>query len=420
MKTFFPIIFLLVLGLQIKSLQSQTIGWTQLNYTPSTVLYSVYCINYDTVIAVGYNGYIIRTTDGGDTWNSIPSNTTNTLLKIIFVNDSIGYAVGENGTILKTNDIGQNWTNIGITTNLNLLSLSFINKDTGWVAGGILDPNIFCPYGNKGILLKTVNGGANWMADSSYDKTLASVCFIDKDTGYIALNSENGSYGNITMLQKTTNEGNSFFTIKQDSLIPLGYYSDITFTNDSIFFNSSTTPDFGKDGIYNTTDFGATWNKVLTQWSIYRFYALESCFLYLSYSDMPGSGAYGKDICTNTDLSCPQFTGIHLLNKDSGYCVSDFIFKRGIVTGMKNSIDNYNLNVFPNPFIDKITLCSNFDTNVSDIDICVLDMFGREITNTHSFSNLLEIDLSGRTKGLYFLVVKNNGAIIFNEKLVKL
>jgi len=176
-KEFLTIIVMLLMSFAfpVKQINSQEIGWQKLNFVPTYPLYGVYCINYDTVVAVGTNGYIIRTTDSGEHWDSIPSNTTNSLYRVHFVNQTTGYVVGEKGTILKTTDMGLTWENIGISTNLNLFSLSFINKDTGWVVGG--EGNLFYTRGNKGILLKTTNGGINWIVDSTYDKTIASVFY---------------------------------------------------------------------------------------------------------------------------------------------------------------------------------------------------------------------------------------------------
>jgi len=401
--------------------QKATIVWTQLSYVPSTVLYSVYCLNYDTVVAVGYNGYIIRTTDSGIHWDSISSNTSNTLLKVIFVNDSTGYAVGENGTILKTNDIGQSWTNIGINTNLHFFSLSFINKDTGWVAGG--EGNLFYTFGNKGILLKTTNGGTNWLIDSMYDKTIASVFFIDKDTGYIALNINTYTIvGCISILKKTTDGGNLFSTIKQDSLYPVGYYTDIYFINSKIgYFVSSAPPDYNKDGIYKTIDFGNTWSKILTQWSIKSSFILDSCILYLYYSDMPGSGAFGRDSCLNVNLTCPFFTGMYLLNKDSGFCVGSNIYKRGLITNI-NKIKDYNvIKIFPNPFNNKTILRFYREINVLDINIYILNSLGQEIINKCSIiNNQFEIDLTNYPNGLYYLIIRDKSKIIQSKKLIKL
>lgn len=56
--------------------------------------------------AVGYIGnglgdYILRTTDGGETWNEIPSISNNGLFSVCFINDSTGFIGGLDGEMLR-------------------------------------------------------------------------------------------------------------------------------------------------------------------------------------------------------------------------------------------------------------------------------------------------------------------------------
>lgn len=265
--------------------QSQTIGWTKLSFEASAPLYGVYCISADTVVVVGAGGYIVRTIDGGANWTTIPTNTSDTLYKVQFVDKTLGYAVGGNGTVLKTSDTGQSWTSIGIGSNMELFSLCFINKDTGWVAGG--EGDLYQTSGDNGVLLKTTNGGANWVVDSSFGKTISSVFFLDNDTGYISMNLDT-SIGIISSLSKTTNGGISFNTIKQDTLFPNGYYTDIHFTDAKTGFFVFSSSSSSIRGINKTTDFGNTWSNVANQWSVKSLEVIDSCSFYYSWTDMGG------------------------------------------------------------------------------------------------------------------------------------
>ena len=65
--------------------------------------------------AVGDNGTILKTTNGGDSWfNPVPNpGATTTILAVDFVQaGDRGLAVGEGGTVLRTLDGGFNWTSI--------------------------------------------------------------------------------------------------------------------------------------------------------------------------------------------------------------------------------------------------------------------------------------------------------------------
>jgi photosystem II stability/assembly factor-like uncharacterized protein len=56
--------------------------------------------------AVGNIGTILHTTDGGATWTSQNSGTTNRLNGVFFVDGCTGTAVGDTGMILRTNTGG--------------------------------------------------------------------------------------------------------------------------------------------------------------------------------------------------------------------------------------------------------------------------------------------------------------------------
>jgi hypothetical protein len=56
--------------------------------------------------AVGNNGTILRTVDGGDNWTENESGTLSSLFSIFFWNPDSGTVVGSEGTILHTTDGG--------------------------------------------------------------------------------------------------------------------------------------------------------------------------------------------------------------------------------------------------------------------------------------------------------------------------
>ena len=62
-----------------------------------------------TVGAVGKDGKILHTNDGGELWYEQRSNTERSLLGVYFVNPQAGWVVGTGGLILHTTDGGANW-----------------------------------------------------------------------------------------------------------------------------------------------------------------------------------------------------------------------------------------------------------------------------------------------------------------------
>src|SRR5258708_10896088 len=86
-------------------------GWTFQNAQPTgNALRAVAALDVKTMIAVGEQGSILRTTDTGVTWKRISSGTSAGLSGVSFADTNAGIAVGSQGAILRTVDGGSTWT----------------------------------------------------------------------------------------------------------------------------------------------------------------------------------------------------------------------------------------------------------------------------------------------------------------------
>jgi photosystem II stability/assembly factor-like uncharacterized protein len=121
--------------------------------------------------------------------NPLPTN--NALYSVDFIDENIGWCVGEFGTIIKTENGGENWITQASRISNHLKSVRFYNA------------NIGCAVGENGVILRTIDGGITWMSQSSgTNENLNSVCEID-------INSELVVGNNGTIL-KTTNGGENW------------------------------------------------------------------------------------------------------------------------------------------------------------------------------------------------------------------
>jgi hypothetical protein len=73
------------------------------------MLNSVYFCDENTGYIVGRNGTILKTVNGGDNWDELPSGTYYDFRSVYFTDANTGYAVGAAGTILKTTNGGTNF-----------------------------------------------------------------------------------------------------------------------------------------------------------------------------------------------------------------------------------------------------------------------------------------------------------------------
>lgn len=106
-----------------------------------------------------YGTYILKTTDGGETWNSEQYRDENVFLATIYFLDSLkGFMGGYPGKFLITTDGGINWgaaqIDSGAFAYFPPLHFNFFNKLYGFAAGGAMDI--------AGVVWKTTNGGESW------------------------------------------------------------------------------------------------------------------------------------------------------------------------------------------------------------------------------------------------------------------
>ncbi len=104
---------------------------------------------------VGDNGVILATTDSGRTWVKQNSNTTNALYNVDFRDDNEGYAVGGKGTILRTENGGLTWTRVITTFPETLMRVDFADDKNGWIVG------------HKGSILRSSDKGRTWVKQES-------------------------------------------------------------------------------------------------------------------------------------------------------------------------------------------------------------------------------------------------------------
>ena len=102
-------------------------------------------------VAVGQRGHILLSADGED-WEQVPVPVNSTLTSVHFVNRQHGWAGGHDATILKTRDGGRSWEvqQYDPTLELSVLDILFVNEHRGYAIG------------NFGYFLYTMDGGDTW------------------------------------------------------------------------------------------------------------------------------------------------------------------------------------------------------------------------------------------------------------------
>lgn len=249
---------------------------------PQQFGFTIFDVDYldnNTAIAVGSDGGIAKTTDGGRNWTYGPFTfinasgllTKQTFNDVHFVSATTVYAVGNAGCMAKSTDGGSTW-NLVMTpfynTGKNINATWFLSDTKGYI-GGQFNSSDSIPK-----LYVTNNGGASWdsmnapiggktvvgyvnnpnLAPLVWDvdskgKEIQRIEFLDNNTGYIVGGGASGSnyFPRHPAVNTTTclPNGTTTTTAAQDASLVWKY------SNGSLIDYSVSKERLGKNGIYN-------------------------------------------------------------------------------------------------------------------------------------------------------------------------
>ncbi|MEX0778188.1 MAG: YCF48-related protein [Balneolales bacterium] len=133
------------------------------------------------------NDVIAATTDGGNNWvvqYEEDSQSTH-INEVFFANETTGYVVKDRGDILKTEDGGETWEDLSTFSNFDLTEIDFITADTGVIAG------------DYGTFITTVDGGENFIRAANMTRQdIYDVGMLDEENFWIA--GEGGFFASTT------------------------------------------------------------------------------------------------------------------------------------------------------------------------------------------------------------------------------
>lgn len=183
---------------------------------------------------------VYRTVDSGMTWESRGHIATSRIQiwNVDFLDALHGWAVGVNGVIQATSDGGITWTPKVSGTPGVLTAVKAVDTSTIWVVG------------TGGIILKSTDGGTTWLGQiSGTTQDLRAIAATDTNRAWVVGGNSSAS---VAPLIATTNGGATW--IPQNQYI-MGAFSDV------YFVNPTTGWAVGWGGIFTTTNGGSTWTR---------------------------------------------------------------------------------------------------------------------------------------------------------------
>ena len=248
---------------------------------------------------------ILNSTNSGAGWNEIIRNyiTGENLNSVYFTDQFSGFACGNKGVLIKSTNGGVNWKHTGLNEPGNLKSVKFTDNYTGYICGG--------NGTSEGVIYRTTDFGASWVNQFRDSSHLNSICFINSQTGWAA-----GVKG--TFL-KTTNSGINW--VRES-------FQDTTINN--IYFINNNTGFICSRKIFKTTNSGLNWYQVLNDPSIHLqvtgniVYAISRLF---NVSYLNRSTDLGE-----TWSSASQGNGLnfsfHFVNSETGWLSNGSVIRR--------------------------------------------------------------------------------------------
>jgi len=214
----------------------------------ATAIRDIHLFDTSRMIAIGINGNIIHSNNGGISWfKNVSINENFQFNKIAFPSDQIGYATTFFGNVVcKTEDGGNTWFPIQLPGNSSLGQLYFLNINKGFVIT------------SDGHLYTTLNGAHDWTDQYSYSYSYRDITFTPSGTGFIC--------GTNKLLLRSTDGGINWTEITVSAL-PFGAnFNRIKFYDNQVGFIAT---DFGY--ILKTTNGGLTWTSLPTLSNAYFY-----------------------------------------------------------------------------------------------------------------------------------------------------
>ncbi|MBT8392211.1 MAG: T9SS type A sorting domain-containing protein [Ignavibacteriaceae bacterium] len=205
----------------------------------------------DTLVAYAgtKNSKVIKTTDGGITWDVSFANQDGDVTSVFAVSNQKAYIIVNSPTftrIRRTLSFGASWGTVYEDTSpdARLNAIHMFDEDKGFAVGN--------PVGGQWVLLKTSDGGANWTSAGTLAQNGSETGFInsmdwaDDQTGWFGTNDGT--------IYKTTDGGSTW----QSSTTTFTNVVTVSFTDDQNGIASGDATD-------RTTDGGMTWTAAPDQ-----------------------------------------------------------------------------------------------------------------------------------------------------------
>ena len=129
-------------------------------------LNSVFVANEKFAAAVGDSGLVLTSIDDGKTWNNKNLVRSISLSDVYIFQNGKSFIVGDSSSLYYSSNFLDSLQSIPLEKGYTYFKIKFLNDNTGFITG------------NKGLILKTVNGGMNWYKVKTNTKIKTTVFLL--------------------------------------------------------------------------------------------------------------------------------------------------------------------------------------------------------------------------------------------------
>jgi len=203
--------------------------------------------------------FIISIQIAAQNWEIQNSGVKVTLNDVCFVDSLNGWVVGDSSTILKTTNGGRNWIKQSSpVTTTSLSQVQFVSNTVGFIVSA------------GGLILSTSNSGENWnvsyIMPDSLDVFYGDGCFINENEGWVPGRKEGRDYG-IGFIMHTSDGGKTWekqLELLSYSQTDVKFFSSVKFLNNKVGWAlaSDYFDNFSPTFVFQTENCGSTWKVI--------------------------------------------------------------------------------------------------------------------------------------------------------------
>jgi len=390
-------------------------NWTQIN-SGTTKKINTICFTSSTVGYLGGNdSLLMKTTDGGATWNNINYSGINFsiggehIINMQFLNNNVGFiTVGPYSGSYGTTDGGLTWSLINLPGNQCYnQGLFFFDENNGFIGGS----GCF-----QGELISYVSASP-WLTGTWVPSVIQGPSFTPTNM-IVDIQFYNSNYGLAASksgyIYKTSNGGLNWDSIATPA--PLFELTSVLIVNDTLAYAGYKANGNGF-GFYITTDGGQSWNF---DGNSATFAYPDILGMHLSGSGKMYAGGYSNTMIDgiifsnnnplqiwNFDIVDQKINDIASYNDsivfavgDSGYIVVNY--PQFLTSQINDEIAKQELTIFPNPANNILNIKSSWLNQNAIGTVSIYSVIGN-VVKIEKLSN--EIDVSELSQGVYFVEI---------------